>query len=209
MSGTSAGWLLVLPARLELLHIKGRWQAGMGGLGRPQGDWGGFLNLSAPIRILRRDPGDTGTGHRLATWSWSSGWSSWTQHGHGVPGCTAPRVASGHHQATTRVTTRPPPRHPTAPLAAPGLGGSCRRSQAAPKPRAHGWEPVPALPQALSQATLASPRLLAPRGERSARQNNPGVRRGMMRMMRMVRIKGEFCRFPPCCLSFPSQNPHR
>lgn len=167
MSGTSAGWLLVLPARLELLHIKGRWQVGTS----PRRRGEGFLNLSAPIRILRRDPGDTGTGHGLATWSWSRGWSSWTQHGHGVPGCTAPRVASGHHQGHHHG-------HPTAPLAAPGLGGSCRRSQAAPKPRAHGWEPVPALPQALSQAALASPRLSAPRGERSARQNNPGARRG-------------------------------
>lgn len=146
MSGTSAGWLLVLPARLELLHIKGRWQVGTS----PRRRGEGFLNLSAPIRILRRDPGDTGTGHGLATWSWSRGWSSWTQHGHGVPGCTAPRVASGHHQGHHHG-------HPTAPLAAPGLGGSCRRSQAAPKPRAHGWEPVPALPQALSQAALASP----------------------------------------------------
>lgn len=129
MSGTSAGWLLVLPARLELLHIKGWWQAGMGGLGRPQGDWGGFLNLSAPIRILRRDPGDTGTGHRLATWSWSSGWSSWTQHGHGVPGCTAPQVASGHHQATTRVTTTPP----HSPSRSPGAGRQLQEEPGSPK----------------------------------------------------------------------------
>lgn len=102
MSGTSAGWLLVLPARLELLHIKGRWQAGMGGLGRPQGDGGGGVPKPS-----------ASSGGTQGTWGQATGWP----RGAGaVVGAAGPSMATGcrgaQHRGWLLATTRPPPGSP-------------------------------------------------------------------------------------------------